>query len=167
MLEKRCLTNNWSCVFFSLCKTDAINTCGNALICHWVKAYGEHVITKKSAKVKLENLVKNYCNHVFVKRMYGFLLIFFWCINIYLVLLKVLCFIFYFYISGILCYYHCQYYFIIIIMIIIAIILIILVTIKVWLGTFSKVYSDSMRATWRWCQETSVFPLAMPTHVLA
>ena len=54
-----------------------------------------------------------------------------------------------------------------IIMIIIAIILIILVTIKVWLGTFSKVYSDSMRATWRWCKETSVFPLAMPTHVLA
>ena len=92
---------------------------------------------------------------------------FFWCINIYLVLLKVLCFIFYFYISGILCYYHCQYYFIIIIMIIIAIILIILVTIKVWLVTFSKEYSDSMQATWRWCQETSVFPLAMPTHILA
>ena len=125
----------------------------------WRTCYHQKISKSKIGKFGQKLLQSRFCQ-TYVWLSFDLFLV-------YLVLLNVLCFIFYFYISGILCYYHRQYYFIIIIMIIIAIILIILVTIKVWLGTFSKVYSDSMRATWRWCQETSVFPLAMPTHVLA
>ena len=54
-------------IFSILYRADANNSYGNALICQWIKAFGEpHVITKKSVKLKLEKLVENYYSHVYL-----------------------------------------------------------------------------------------------------